>query len=49
MNKLENKITLFNESIGRNKGLIYINKNYKNPPGAQLKNFKKGKKLRLQH
>jgi FkbM family methyltransferase len=47
MNKLENKITLFNEAIGRNKGLIYIDKNYKNSPGTQLKNFKKGKKVKI--
>jgi FkbM family methyltransferase len=47
INKLKNKITLFNEAIGRNKGLIYIDKNYKNSPGAQVKNFKKGKKVKI--
>ena len=47
LNHLENKITLLNEGCGE-KGFVNIREDYKNTVGTDLKNFKEGKKIRIE-
>jgi FkbM family methyltransferase len=47
LNKLEKKVTLLNEAIGKENKTIYINGNYKNIGSDDLKEFKKGKKIKV--
>ena len=47
LNKLENKVTLLNEAISKENKTIYIDGNYKNIGSDDLKEFKKGKKIRV--
>jgi len=47
LNKLEKKVTLLNEAIGKENKTIYIDENYKNVGGDDLKEFKKGKKIKV--
>jgi len=46
LNKLEKKVTLLNEAIGKENKTIYIDENYKNIGSYDLKEFKKGKKIK---
>ena len=47
LNHLEDKITLLNEGCGKS-GSIAIKEDYKNTVGTDLKNFKEGKKIRIE-
>ena len=47
LNHLEDGITLLNEGCGE-KGFVNIRKDYKNTVGTDLKNFKEGKKIRIE-
>jgi len=47
LNHLENKITLLNEGCGKS-GFVTIKEGYKNTGGTDLKNFKEGKKIRIE-
>jgi len=47
LNHLENKITLLNEGCGRS-GFVTIREDYENSNSADLKNFKKGKKIKIE-
>jgi FkbM family methyltransferase len=47
LNKLEKKVTLLNEAIGKENKTIYINGNYKNIGSDDLKEFKRGKKIKI--
>jgi FkbM family methyltransferase len=47
LNKLEKKVSLLNEAIGRENKTIYIDENYENTGEDDLKEFKKGKKIRV--
>ena len=47
LNKLEKKVTLLNEAIGEENKTIYIDENYENTDGDDLKEFKKGKKIKV--
>jgi FkbM family methyltransferase len=47
LNKLERKVTLLNEAIGKENKIIYIDENYENTGGDDLKEFKKGKKIKV--
>jgi len=46
-NHLEDKITLLNEGCGKS-GFVTIKADYKNTGSTDLKNFKKGKKIRIE-
>jgi len=46
LNHLEDKITPLNEGCGKS-GFVAIRKDYENTGGTDLKNFKKGKKIRI--
>jgi len=48
LNHLENKITLLNEGCGKS-GSIAIKEDYKNTVGTDLKNFKEGKKIKIEN
>jgi len=47
LNHLEDKITLLNEGCGRS-GFVTIKEDYENTGSADLKNFKEGKKIRIE-
>jgi len=47
LNHLGNKITLFNEGCGKS-GFVTIKEDYENTVGTDLKNFQKGKKVRVE-
>jgi FkbM family methyltransferase len=47
LNKLEKKVTLLNEAISNENKTIYINGNYKSTGSDDLKEFKKGKKIKV--
>jgi len=47
LNKLEKKVTLLNEAIGKENKIIYIDENYENTSADDLKEFKKGKKIKV--
>ena len=47
LNHLENKITLLNEGCGK-RGFVTIKEDYENTGGTDLKNFKNGKKIRIE-
>jgi FkbM family methyltransferase len=47
LNKLEKKVTLLNEAIGKENKTIYIDENYKSDIGEDLKEFKRGKKIKV--
>lgn len=47
LNYLEDKITLLNEGCGRS-GFVTIREDYNNTGGTDLKNFKEGKKIRIE-
>jgi len=47
LNKLEKKVTLLNEAIGKENKTIYIDENYENTGGDDLKEFKRGKKIKV--
>ena len=47
LNHLENKITLLNEGCGKS-GSIAIKEDYENTVATYLKNFKEGKKIRIE-
>ena len=47
LNKLEKKVTLLNEAIGKENKTIYIDGNYKNVTSDDLKEFKRGKKIKV--
>jgi len=47
LNHLENKITLLNEGCGRS-GFVTIKKDYENTGSTNLKNSKKGKKIKIE-
>jgi FkbM family methyltransferase len=47
LNKLEKKITMLNEAVGKSKKTIYIDENYKSDIGEDLKEFKRGKKIKI--
>jgi len=47
LNHLEDKITLLNEGCGRS-GFVTIKEDYKNTGSTDLKNFKEGKKIRIE-
>jgi FkbM family methyltransferase len=47
LNKLEKKVTLLNEAIGKENKTICIDGNYKNTGSDDLKEFKRGKKIKV--
>jgi len=47
LNHLEDKITLLNEGCGKS-GFVTIKDDYENTGGTDLKNFKEGKKIRIE-
>jgi len=47
LNHLGNKITLLNEGCGKS-GFVTIKEDYENTGGTDLKNFKEGKKIRIE-
>jgi FkbM family methyltransferase len=47
LNKLEKRIILLNEAIGKENKTIYIDGKYENTIGDDLKEFKKGKKIKV--
>jgi len=47
LNHLENKITLLNEGCGKS-GFVTIKEDYDNTGGTDLKNFKEGKKIKIE-
>jgi len=47
INNLEDKITLLNEGCGKS-GFVTIKEDYENKVGMDLKNFQKGKKVRVE-
>jgi len=47
LNHLEDKITLLNEGCGKS-GFVTIKEDYENTGGTDLKNFKEGKKIRIE-
>jgi len=47
LNYLEDRITLLNEGCGRS-GFVTIKEDYENTGGTDLKNFKEGKKIRIE-
>jgi len=47
LNHLEDRITLLNEGCGKS-GFVTIREDYENTGGTDLKNFKKGKKIRIE-
>jgi len=48
LNHLEDKITLLNEGCGKS-GFVTIKEEYKNTGSTDLKNFKKGKKIKIEN
>jgi len=48
LNHLEDKITLLNEGCGRS-GFVTIKEDYENTGATDLKNFKEGKKIRIEN
>jgi len=48
LNHLEDKITLLNEGCGKS-GVVTIKENYRNTIGTDLKNFKEGKKIKIEN
>jgi FkbM family methyltransferase len=47
LNNLEKKVTVLNEAIGGRGGIIYVDEDYKNATRDDLKEFKKGKKIKV--
>jgi len=47
LNKFEKKVTVLNEAIGGSNRSIFIDENYENTVGDDLKEFKKGKKIKV--
>jgi len=47
LNHLEDKITLLNEGCGKS-GFVKIKEDYENTGGTDLKNFKEGKKIKIE-
>jgi len=47
LNKLEEKVSLFNEAVGGENKTIYIDENYENTGSDDLKAFKRGKKIKV--
>ncbi len=47
LNKLEGKVTLFNEAVSAKGEYITINPNFENTEGSDLKEFAKGTKVRI--
>ena len=47
LNHLEKKVTVLNEAIGGRRGIIYVDEDYKNATRDDLKEFKKGKKIKV--
>jgi len=47
LNKLEKKVTLLNEAIGKKNKTIYIDENHENATVEDLKKSKRGKKIRV--
>jgi len=47
LNHLEDKITLLNEGCGKS-GFVTIKEDYENTGGTDLKNFKEGKKIKIE-
>jgi len=48
LNHLEDKITLLNEGCGKS-GFVTIKEDYENTGGTDLKNFKEGKKIKIEN
>jgi len=48
LNHLEDRITLLNEGCGKS-GFVTIKEEYENTGGTDLKNFKEGKKIRIEN
>ena len=48
LNHLEDKITLLNEGCGKG-GFVTIQEDYENTSGTDLKNFKEGKKIKIEN
>jgi FkbM family methyltransferase len=47
LNNLERKITLLNEAVGQESKIIYVDENYRNTADEDLKEFRKGKKIKV--